>query len=395
MYFAAPTPGEPTGDWFTAQESSSTPFPNTSAPAPLNTSPNPVVTLSEPNNDANLTDFIAETQPQSAAGYANVYQIRLETSAPGGGGTVGTSGDYWDADVQVDPTAGTWIEVYPTEGTAAASTTTVLTASPAASAQQHATVSLTATVTASDSTHPAGSVQFLQDGFSIGTAAVDTATGEASISTSALLPSAPNGTLLTATFTPTNSADYSSSTSATLDYTVNPVAVVPAISGPHQVGAKETCNEGTLDFGVTASYTWLASGKTIATGSGLTVPGSAYRKALACRVSVRAGSGPTSTATSRSVTVLLGKAPRAIKKPTLAGPHKVGKTETVHVGTWSQRGLTFSYQWLLNGKPIKKATKSSLKLSKADNGKKISCRVTTHAPGYANGVATTASVKVS
>jgi hypothetical protein len=395
LFFAAPTPGEPTGDWPTGQASSSTSFPNASAPAPLNTSPNPVVTLNESQNDADLADFIASHVVQTAAGYANVYQLRVETSAPGSGGTTGTTGDYWDADVQVDPTTGSWIEVYPMEGTVAATTTTTLSASPTGSAQQHATVSLTASVTASDSTHPAGSVQFFQDGFSIGSATLDTTTGTASVSTSTLLPSAPSGTKLTATFTPTDTASYSPSTSAPLAYTVNPVAAVPTISGPHQVGAKETCSEGSLDFGVTASYTWLASGKTIGTGSSLTVPGSAYKKALACRASVRDGSGPTSAATSTSVKVILGKPLKATRKPTLAGPHRVGTTETVRPGTWSQRRVSFTYQWLLNGKPIKKATKSSLKLSKADAGKKISCRVTAHATGYADGVATTASVKVT
>jgi hypothetical protein len=149
------------------------------------------------------------------------------------------------------------------------------------------------------------------------------------------------------------------------------------------------------DFGVTVSYAWLANGTKIGTGQSLLVPGSAYKKQLACQVSVHDGSGPSNAATSASVTVSLGKPLTATKKPTLAGPHKVGKVETVKPGTWSQRGATFTYQWLLNGKVIKHATKSSLKLTKADKGKKISCRVTAHDFGFANGVATTASVRVS
>ena len=34
------------------------------------------------------------------------------------------------------------------------------------------------------------------------------------------------------------------------------------------------------------------------------------------------------------------------------------------------------FQWLRNGKKIKKATKRTYKIAKADRGKKISCKVT-------------------
>ena len=238
-------------------------------------------------------------------------------------------------------------------------------------------------------------VQFLQDGFDVGAAVAVNSGGVASLSTTSLLPSAPGGTDITATFTPTDGADFNASTSLPLAYTVNPVAVVPTISGPHQAGQKETCSEGMLDFGVVAGYTWLANGASIGTGASIVVPGSAYKKTLACRATVHDGSGPVSAAlTSTSVTVSLGKALKPSKKPTVAGSHKVGKVESVKAGTWP-RGTKFTYQWLLNGKVIKHATKSSLKLSKADKGKKISCRVTASEAGYANGVATTKAVKVS
>ncbi len=393
LEFAQPQPGTATGNFAVGEASPATIFPNASAPAPLNTSANPVVTLG--SMDGDLTNFIATQIAPTQAGYVNVYQIRLITSGPGGAGTVGGDQDYWDADVQVDPTAGTWTEVYPVQGATAISTATTLAVSPPGSARQGAAVGLSATVTASDTTHPAGSVEFFQDGISVGTADTDTTTGMATLTTSALLPSAPNGTSLTATFTPTDSSTYSQSNSATVQYTVNPVAVVPTISGAHQVGAKETCSEGRLDFGVTASFTWLASGKTVGTGSSLVVPGSADKKSLSCRASVHDGTGPSSTATSKSVTVSPGKAPRATKRPTLSGRHKVGTKETVKHGTWSPSSVTFTYQWLLNGKVIKGATKVTLTLGRADRGRLISCRVTAHKSGFTNGTATTAGVRVS
>jgi hypothetical protein len=278
-----------------------------------------------------------------------------------------------------------------------------LSASPQTSAQQNAPVTLTATVVASDSTHPAGSVQFAYvvggSTFSLGAPVpVDTTTGVATLTTSALLPSPPSGPnaqSLTATFTATNSSTYTPSTSAPLSYTVNPVAATPTISGAHQVGKTETCSEGSLDFGVTATYAWFANTTKVGSGATFTVPASAYNKLLTCQASVSDGGGQANTATSASVKVSLGAALRAIKKPTLSGPHKVGKTETVHAGTWSQKGAKFTYQWLLNGKVIKHATKSTFKPTKADRHKKLSCRVTAHLTGFANGSATTSSVKVS
>jgi hypothetical protein len=392
--FAQPQSGNPSGIWPVSTPSNPTSWPNSTYPSPLNTAADPVAFLT--TTEGNLSDFISTLTLQTAVGYANVYQIRLVTSGPGGVGTLNNGGGYWDADVMVN-SSGDWTEVYPTAGTTASATTTVLTASPMTSAQQGASVTLTATVTAADSTTPAGTIDFEQGGFSVGTGTLNSS-GVATLTTSTLLPSAPSGSNaapLSAVFTPTNTSAYTAST-GTLAYAINPVANVPTISGAHQVGQKETCSDGSLDFGVTASYTWLASGKSAGTGASLVVPGSAYKKSLACEVTVHAGTGPNSAAeTSKASTVSLGKAPRATKAPSLSGAHKVGKTETVKAGTWSLKGVKFKYQWLLNGKVIKGATKSSLKLSRSDNGKKLSCRVTAYETGYANGVATTKSVKVS
>lgn len=175
---------------------------------------------------------------------------------------------------------------------------------------------------------------------------------------------------------------------------MDPVANVPTISGPHQAGQRETCTDGMLDFAVVPSYTWLANGVSIGTGPSLTVPGTAYKKALACRVTVHDGTGPASAPmTSTSVTVILGKALKPTRRPFLSGLHKVGRLETVHPGTWP-RGARFTYQWLINGRVIRGATRTTLRLVASERGKKLSCRVTAHLFGFRNGVATTASVTV-
>ena len=69
--------------------------------------------------------------------------------------------------------------------------------------------------------------------------------------------------------------------------------------------------------------------------------------------------------------------------PRITGTPKVGRTLKVKVGSWSPRPR-FTYQWYAGGKKITtKGTKSSLKLTAKQRGKKITVRVTATRPGYA------------
>ncbi|MGC3953201.1 MAG: Ig-like domain-containing protein [Propionicimonas sp.] len=78
--------------------------------------------------------------------------------------------------------------------------------------------------------------------------------------------------------------------------------------------------------------------------------------------------------------------------PTVSGTAKVGKTLKVKAGSWAPAKVTLAYQWLRDGAPIAKATKSSYKLAKADAGRKISVRVTGSKTGYVS-VAKTSKAK--
>lgn len=67
----------------------------------------------------------------------------------------------------------------------------------------------------------------------------------------------------------------------------------------------------------------------------------------------------------------------ATPKPKISGTAQVGKTLTVKPGTWKPSGVTFSYQWLRDGKPIeKKAKKETYVPTAADLGKKLSVQIT-------------------
>jgi hypothetical protein len=211
--FAQPVPSTPTGNFPASPLSVATAFPNASAPAPLNTSANPVDSLSA--TDGNLANFIASVTAQTAAGYANMFQIRLLTTGPGGVGTANNGGQYWDADVLVNPSAGTWTQVYPASVTA---TTTALAASPSP-----ANVGQTVTLTATESPATAGSVDFKNGATDLGSVAVN-GSGVATTTTSFAAAGTEN---LTATFTPTDTADFSGST-GTATLTVNPLATLTA-----------------------------------------------------------------------------------------------------------------------------------------------------------------------
>jgi hypothetical protein len=495
LYAYTPVEGENPLTWSGLELSLAKAYPNTSAPGGIGTTANPVLSGGA---DITLSDYIDSVpNVQTASGWTNLYDIRLEPSGPGqpvnpdffyetaisvdvtGETSTGPTGtwsvDYPDwtqntttavtasppsestsapitltatvtptadsagtvsfwtgygtssptqvgatqtvsssgtASVSATPPTGTtdYTAVFqPTIGSAdigstgslsyvvsvpQTATTTTLTGTPASPVSQGSSVTLTATEVAADSTNPAGNVQFFQGSTSLGTMAVN-GSGVATLTTTALEPTAPAGTSVTATFTPTSSS-YASSTSNALTYTVNPVAATPTISGKAQVGQTVKCNEP-LSTGESATYSWQAGTKTIGSNQTLAIPASAYNTELTCTVSVSDGGGPASSATSATEKVALGPAPTPVKHhgPSLSGKAKVGKTLKVNAGKWSLAGLHFTYQWLLNGKVIKHATRSSFKLSKADKGKKISCRVTASLTGYASGTATTSSEKVS
>jgi len=88
--------------------------------------------------------------------------------------------------------------------------------------------------------------------------------------------------------------------------------------------------------------------------------------------------------------------PKTLKsvKPKIKGTVKVGKKLSVTVGTWTA-GTKLTYQWYAAGKAVKGATKSTLKLAKAQVGKKITVKVTGKKAGYTTKtVASKATVKV-
>ena len=67
--------------------------------------------------------------------------------------------------------------------------------------------------------------------------------------------------------------------------------------------------------------------------------------------------------------------------PVINGTASIGKKLSAVVSNWDA-GVTFQYQWLRSGKPIKGATLITYTVSKLDKGCKLSVQVTGNKAGY-------------
>ncbi|BBH16774.1 hypothetical protein Back2_10610 [Nocardioides baekrokdamisoli] len=153
------------------------------------------------------------------------------------------------------------------------------------------------------------------------------------------------------------------SMTATNTSTHTPLAGVTAQlqrwTGSAWAGVKNVITSGTgaasLTFAQTISttYRWYASGRTAAHDYFV-----AISPAFAVKVALLAAT------------------------PTISGTVRHGSTLTAHPGTWKPAGITFAYQWYVNGVAVGGATKSTLTLSSGWIGRKISVHVTGKKTGY-------------
>ncbi|MGW2179148.1 hypothetical protein ACWCXX_13855 [Streptomyces sp. NPDC001732] len=170
----------------------------------------------------------------------------------------------------------------------------------------------------------------------------------------------------------------------------------PAVKGTVKVGAKLTATSGSWTLPPTSyGYRWNVDGKPItgATAATYTVPASLLGRKLSLTVTARLNGYADGVANTVGVKVATGSAPKAIKKPTISGTAKVGRTLKAAPGTWTPTPTSYGYQWYANGKAISGATKSSLTLKSAQRGKKITVKVTARRTGHTSGTALSAATK--
>jgi len=208
-----PQKGVAIGTWPGEAISTSSTYPNTHAPAPINSTPLPVVSMT--SLDVTLQTLIGDFPNNATDEYSGLYQLRLKTSAAG----LSATPNYDSADILIS--GNTWTQVYPDTG-AAVPTSTALTVKPRKTADHGAKVTLTATVSPASA---GGSVKFYDGTKLLGTKAVSA--GKAGYSSTALA----NGShSLSATFVPTDSTAYTGSTSGTKKITVQPASTTTKLA---------------------------------------------------------------------------------------------------------------------------------------------------------------------
>ncbi|WP_417364667.1 hypothetical protein [Glutamicibacter arilaitensis] len=144
------------------------------------------------------------------------------------------------------------------------------------------------------------------------------------------------------------------------------------------------------------SYQWYKNGKKVkgATKKSLKLTAKDINAKYKVRITATKSGYKKRSLTSNSVKI--SKALFSVKSaPKISGSKSVGKTLKATKGSFSPKATAYSYQWLRNGKAIKKATKSSYKITSSDRGFSISVRVTAKKKNYSNKSSTSKKVSIA
>lgn len=259
----------------------------------------------------------------------------------------------------------------------AQTTTTTLTVSGQQTTGQP--VTLTATLTPS---HAVGTVEFDDGQTVLGTQPVTG--GAASLTTSALSVGEHS---ITASFTPTDPAEYvSSTTAAPLSVIIAKGTLIvgtPTIAGTPQVGGTLTCDPGAWTAGTTFAYQWASNGNAIpgATSATYTPVAADAGAQLTVTVTGSKDEFTTASATSAAVTVTqpagntnpgantnpVGGGSTA--PPTMTPPTRKPKVQLTPANDVLKPGVS-SVTLVLQFKSLKVGTKLAVKLSEPKTGRK-------------------------
>lgn len=164
----------------------------------------------------------------------------------------------------------------------------------------------------------------------------------------------------------------------------------PTISGGAQVGAQLLALPGTwTPSDGTYTYTWMAAGTLVSSGSSATYTPTAddLGKAISVEVTASRTGYTSANATSSETSAVLPGTFVAGQPPTISGTPRFGVPITASPGSTSPAG-TDTYQWLSAGTLIAGATSATYIPTAAVLGQHLSVRVTATRAGY-NALATT------
>ncbi|WP_235735042.1 hypothetical protein [Nocardioides alcanivorans] len=181
-------------------------------------------------------------------------------------------------------------------------------------------------------------------------------------------------------------------------------STAPSVTGNPVYGETLTVDDGAWAPTPTSiDRQWLRDGQPIAGATAATYqPGvKDVGTTVSVRVNAQRDGHPSGTAT-----VAVGKvqlAPKPVwtgKKVALKGKDKVKKKVKVALGPKkilkraAAPDAKITYQWLRNGKALKKSTKKAHQIKKADRKKRLKARITITRPGHHPLVITTKAVKI-
>jgi parallel beta-helix repeat protein len=166
----------------------------------------------------------------------------------------------------------------------------------------------------------------------------------------------------------------------------------PTLSGTAVVGSTLTAVPGTWDQGAVLSYQWFVNGHSLTAGPGQNpqLKLDASMVGAAVKVAMTGEKYGFGTVVKQSDAKTVAALTLTVGKVSITGTAKVGKTLLAHHGTWTA-GTHFAYKWSANGHAIATATSSSLKLTSAVKGKKITVTVTGTLAGYTKATKTSAA----
>jgi hypothetical protein len=163
------------------------------------------------------------------------------------------------------------------------------------------------------------------------------------------------------------------------DLTLTPT---PTFTGTKVVGNTLSATSGTWDSGVELSYQWLNDGNEIsgATSSTYVLQGSDYQHQISVRVTGTKFGYTTTSKTSASTSVGIGTLVGS-SVPIIFGTVATGRTLQAVMGI-VDTGVTFEYQWLLDGQPIAGATSKNYDVAGSDYNRGLSVRMSAIKLGY-------------
>jgi hypothetical protein len=155
----------------------------------------------------------------------------------------------------------------------------------------------------------------------------------------------------------------------------------PTISGTPEEGQTLTCSAGGWNEPVgqlTLKYQWLRDNETIlgATSSQHKVENADRGHLLYCQLTARNARSEEAHATSAPVGVKKGPGvPVNTGLPALEGSLSLGSTVTCNKGAWTNSPTQYVFQWLRDNAAIEGARASTYKVTAADQGHALTCKV--------------------